>query len=176
MPPNCALKSGTYGATEESADVSSPKADKVGQVALDWWKIYLDSCVTYHTTFAESILSNIHDVDIVLKGRCNNRVTASNKTGLVLCQFKMWMNKKGIVNPLLISQLEGGGFSVKCDTHVGCFIYTPEGKKIVLEQGTGLVTRCHLLTAVITRKVLLYCKQSVITLRVSQEGMLRKQF
>ena len=50
----------------------------VSHVKLVCYKLYLDSCVTYHTTFVDWYLSNIHKVDIGLKGHCNAGVTISN--------------------------------------------------------------------------------------------------
>ena len=35
------------------------------------WKLYLDSCATYHSVFADWCLSNIHEVEVHLKGHCN---------------------------------------------------------------------------------------------------------
>ena len=49
-------------------DVSAKKQEKTvakdvkvkyGRYTLDWWKFYLDSCVTYHTFFVKDFLSRI---------------------------------------------------------------------------------------------------------------------
>ena len=53
----------------------------VKRVTLDRWKMYLDSCATYHTAFVDWLLDNVHEVDNVLKGNCNVGVTTSNQKG-----------------------------------------------------------------------------------------------
>ena len=36
------------------------------RVTLNWWKLYLDSCATYHTAFVDWLLDNVHEVDTIL--------------------------------------------------------------------------------------------------------------
>ena len=59
---------------------------------LDWWKLYLDSCVTYHTVFVDWHLDNVHEVDIFLKSNCNAGVTISNQKGW-FGALEVWLNK-----------------------------------------------------------------------------------
>ena len=77
----------------------------------------------------------------VLKGSCITGVTTSNKKVLMLGMFDMWINKKGIANLLSIPQLTDDGFTVNYDINGECVIYTPRGKKIVLQKDTGLCNR-----------------------------------
>ena len=35
------------------------------------WKLYLDSCATHYLVFADGCLSNVHEVEVYLKGHCN---------------------------------------------------------------------------------------------------------
>ena len=62
-----------------AARKSVPRSTKC--VTLDWWKLYLDSCATYHTVSVDWLLDDIHKVDTILKGNCNAGVTTSNKKG-----------------------------------------------------------------------------------------------
>ena len=64
----------------------------VSCITLDWWKLYLDSCATYHTLFADWYLHNVNEVDIVTKSNYNAGVTINIQTGWFgVC--KMWLNK-----------------------------------------------------------------------------------
>ena len=66
--------------------------NKEWRVTLDWWKLYLGSCATYHTAFVDWLLDNVHEVDTVFKGNCNVGVTISNQKGW-FGVFKLWLNK-----------------------------------------------------------------------------------
>jgi len=55
-----------------------PKPSKEVCMTLCAWKLYLDSCDTYHSAFADWCLENICEVDTILKGSCNAGVTTSN--------------------------------------------------------------------------------------------------
>jgi predicted Fe-S protein YdhL (DUF1289 family) len=87
--------------TFSRADTQKTSPRSAGRVTLDWWKLYLDSCATYHTAFVDWILDNVHEVDMILKGNCNAGVTTSNEKGW-FGTFKMWINKQGIENLLSI--------------------------------------------------------------------------
>ena len=41
------------------------------QFTLDWWKLYLDSCATYHTFFIKRFLRGIYTSKTVMNGSCN---------------------------------------------------------------------------------------------------------
>ena len=56
---------------------SYKKDSNTRRVTLTWWKVHLDSCTTYHTSFVEYMLTNIHQVKTALGGSCNAGVTTS---------------------------------------------------------------------------------------------------
>ena len=60
-----------------------------GRVTLDWWKVYLDSCVMYHISFVEVMLTDVCQVKTALRGSCNTGVTTSTTKGLLLGKFDM---------------------------------------------------------------------------------------
>jgi len=101
------------------------------------WKLYLNSCATYHSPFVDWYLKNVHVVDTVLKGSCNTVVTTSNTKGL-FGVFEMRLNRRGIASLLSIPQLEGDGYKVTYDTDADWLITTPAGGKIAFQQDTGL--------------------------------------
>jgi len=65
----------------EPAQQESAQESGTGRLTLDSWKLYLDSCATYHSAFVKWILTNVHEVNMVLKGNCNASVTSSNTNG-----------------------------------------------------------------------------------------------
>ena len=72
-------------------------------VALCEWKLYLDSCATYHSKVFDWCLDNEHDVSVYLTGHCNAGTTTCKKKGYYGV-FKMWLNKNGIANLMSILQ------------------------------------------------------------------------
>ena len=121
---------------------SSPKAKpRSGRsLKLDDWKLYLDSCATYHSCFADWCLDNVHDVEVYLKGHCNAGVTTCKEQGYYGV-FKMWLNRAGIANLLSIPQLENDGYVVDYNTKRDWVVTTPQGKKITFKRDTGLCDR-----------------------------------
>ena len=80
------LKSGT----SSNLETESYKKDSITErVTLAWWKVYLDSCATYHTSFMEYMLTNIYQVKTAPRGSCNTRVITSTMKGLLLGQIDM---------------------------------------------------------------------------------------
>ena len=149
----CALGStGTHPGTSKQATSAVSWADKVrngktikpakdtGRLTLCTWKLYLDSCATYHSCFVDWCLDNIETVDTVLRGNCNAGVTTTNTKGY-FGLFHMWLNKKGIANLLSIPQLEEDGYRVTCDTNTEWAVYTPSGTKIPFKRDKGLCNR-----------------------------------
>lgn len=108
---------------------------------LDPWKLYLDSCATYHCAFVEWLLKNVRVVDTILKGNCNAGVTTSNEKGTFGGQFDLWLNRNGIANLLSIPQLEEDGYVINYSTHGEWVVTTPQGKEIVFKRDTGLCNR-----------------------------------
>ena len=80
-----------------------------GCVMLHDWKLFFDSCGTYHSAFVDWMLSDVHEVSTVLRGNCNAGVMSTNVKGYYgLWEF--WLNKKGIANLLSIPQLKNDGY------------------------------------------------------------------
>ena len=111
-----------------------------GRLTLCTWKLYLDSCATYHSCFVDWCLDKNETVDTVLRGNCNAGVTTTNTKGY-FGLFHMWLNKKGIANLLSIPQLEEDGYRVTCDTNTEWAVYTPSGTKIPFKRDKGLCNR-----------------------------------
>ena len=51
------------------------------RLTLDWWKLYLDRCVLYHTFFFKEFLLNIYKVAGAMNGNCNAGTTIITKRG-----------------------------------------------------------------------------------------------
>ena len=100
------------------------------------WKLYLDSCATYHSVFAEWYLKNIEEVEVYLKGHCNTGMTTCKEQGYYGV-FKMWLNRNGTVYLLLIPQLEDDGYVVDYNTHRNWVVTTPEGAYVVFKHDTA---------------------------------------
>ena len=77
-----------------------PCKSKQARLKLYDWKLYLDSCATYHTVFTKWCLDNVHEVKAYLKGHCNTGVTICKEQGYYEV-FKMRLNCNGIENLLL---------------------------------------------------------------------------
>ena len=104
------------------------------------WKLYLDSCATYHSVFADWCLRNVHEVEVHLKGHCNAGVTTCKEQGYYGV-FKMWLNRNGIANLLSIPQLEQDGYTITYSTSSDWVVTTPQGKNITFKRDTGLCDR-----------------------------------
>ena len=118
-------------------DVSHLNQEKGLQNTLSTWKLYLDSCTTYHLVFVDWCLDNVRSVGVSLTGHCNAGTTTSTKKGLY-GQFEMWLNKQGIPNLLSILQLEEDGYVVDYNTNRDWVVTTPQGEKIKFKRDTGL--------------------------------------
>ena len=57
------------------------QSKKEGRFTLAWYKLYLDSCATYHTSFVTSLLQDVKEVGTTLHGNCNAGVTATKTKG-----------------------------------------------------------------------------------------------
>ena len=78
---------------------------------LQWWKVYLDSCASYHTFFLKEVLKNIVENKGTMNGNCNAGETKITKRGY-FGKLRVWLNENGIANLLSLSQLEKDGYSV----------------------------------------------------------------
>ena len=57
----------------------SKASPETKRLTLDAYKLYLDSCATYHSVFVEWCLDNITTDGVVLRGDCNAGVTTSTQ-------------------------------------------------------------------------------------------------
>ena len=64
-------------ASNRSAKTANKKF-KDNRYTLDRWKLYLDSCATYHSFLAKELCTNIKDGDTILTGSCNAGTTVTN--------------------------------------------------------------------------------------------------
>ena len=55
-------------------------------------------------------MTDVHQVNIALQGKCNGGESHSNKKGCVLDMFCVWLVCSGIVNLLLLPTLERDGY------------------------------------------------------------------
>ena len=104
---------------------------------LDRWKLYLDSCATYHSFFAKEYLCWIEEGSTTLSGSCNTGTAVTNTRGW-WGEFQAWLNEKGIANLLSIPMLEAAGYIVTSHTKKDWVVFTPKGKKIVFKRDTGI--------------------------------------
>ena len=112
----------------------------VPRLTLDKYKLYLDSCATYHMAFYDQCLHNVRTVDRVLKGNCNAGVVTSSEKGF-FGKWDLWLNRNGIANLLSISLLEECGYVVDYNIAREWVIMTPQGTEIVFHRDTGLCNR-----------------------------------
>ena len=49
------------------------------RLTLNWWKLYLDSCVSYHTFFVKEFFMNIYEGAGAMNGNCNAGTTRITK-------------------------------------------------------------------------------------------------
>ena len=135
------MKNMTYlvalaNAISRSAKTAFKKSED-NRYTLDRWKLYLDSCATYHYFFAKEFLWNIEEGDTTLTGSCNAGTTVTNTRGW-WGEFQAWLNKQGIANLLSIPMLEAAGYVVSSHTKKDWVVFTPKGKKIVFKRDTGV--------------------------------------
>ena len=96
---------------------------------LAWYKLYLDSCATYHMSFVTSLLQDAKEVGTALHGNCNAGVTATITKGY-WGKFHMWVNENGMVNLISIPCLEEDGYNISYDTKKEWVVTTPKGTRI----------------------------------------------
>ena len=92
---------------------------------LDWYKLYLDSCATYHSACVRKPLNEIREVKTVLQGNCNAGVSTSNEKGYYGL-WNFWLNEQGIANLLSIPQLEKNGYLIDYNTKRDWAVTSPE--------------------------------------------------
>ena len=79
---------------------------------MDWWKLYLDSCATYHTFFIKRFLRGIYESKTVMNGSCNAGAVSTRKKDW-FGEFEVWYNKYGMANLLSVPMLEADGYTIQ---------------------------------------------------------------
>ena len=102
--------SGHPGDGQSSRPHCAPTSSK--RYMLEPWKLYLDSCATYHTAFVTSMLDYVGEYVTTLVGKYNAGVTSSTQKGYY-GKFHMWINKNGMASLLSIPCLEQEGHHIK---------------------------------------------------------------
>ena len=103
---------------------------------LDWWKVYLDSCATYHTFFIEEFLRGIYTSKTVMNGSCNAGTVSTRRKGW-FGEFEVWYNKYDMANFLSVPMLEEESYTISTHTQGDWIVTSLKGTKIVF-QGTLL--------------------------------------
>ena len=78
---------------EKKVSFASVQDKTVKRFTLDPFKLYLDSCATYHSAFVHNMLSSVKTGNTVLQGNCNTGVSTSQEKG-VYGLYSFWLNKK----------------------------------------------------------------------------------
>lgn len=99
------------------------------------WKLYLDSCATYHAFFDKRFLRNIKEGSLVINGLCNAGTTSTNKRGMWE-DFQVWSNEHEIANLLSIPMLEKAGYKVSTHTDSDWAVTTPQGEEKIFKRDT----------------------------------------
>ena len=118
----------------EGTALINRKSDKR---TLHWWKLYLDSCASYHTFFSEEFLTDAEESDATMTGRCNSGTTVTKMKG-TYGDFQMWLNKKDIANLISIPMLEASGYITSTHTNADWVVTTTEGKDITFKRDKGV--------------------------------------
>ena len=111
------------------------KLDK--RFTLEPFKLYLDSCATYHSAFVKEMLHSVKTVGTVLQGNCNAGVSMSKEKG-IFGPWSFWLNENGIANLLSIPQLEKDGYTVDYNSKRDWVVTTPAGKCLLFKTDTGM--------------------------------------
>ena len=85
---------------------------QVAWFTLALWKLYLDSCATYHIVFVMWLLKKVEDAETTPVGKCNAGVTSSSLKGYY-GKFHMWVNNNGIAELLSIPFLKEEGYHLE---------------------------------------------------------------
>ena len=105
-------------------------------LTLNWWKLYLDRCASYHTFFVKEFLMNIHKGAGAMNGNCNSGTTRITKRGYY-GRLRVWLNENGIANLISIPKLEACGYVVITNTKGEWKVITPEGETIPFKRDKG---------------------------------------
>ena len=70
------------------------KSEGNKRLTPDCWKLYLDSCASYHTFFIKDFLMNIYEGAGAMNGNCNAGTTIITKRGYY-GRLRVWLNVCG---------------------------------------------------------------------------------
>ena len=118
---------------------------------LDWWKVYLDSCATYHTFFITEFLGGIYTSKTVMNGSCNAGTVSTGKKGW-FDEFEVWYNKYGMANLLSVPMLEEAGYTISTHTQGDWVVTSPNGTTMYSNGTQECAVECHILTYEITKR------------------------
>ena len=107
------------------------------RLTLDLWKLYLDSCASYHTFFIKEFLMNIYEGAGAMNGNCNTGTKRITKRGYY-GRLRVWLNENGIANLIYIPKLEADGYVVRTDTKGEWQVVTPDGETIPFKRDKGM--------------------------------------
>ena len=88
--------------------------------------IYLDSTSSFHQMFRAKYMTDIHQVNIALRGKCNGGESHSDEKGCVLDMFCMWLVCSGIANLLSLPTLERDGYVCSYKTNSPWIMECPD--------------------------------------------------
>ena len=83
-------------------------------------------------------MTDVHQVDIALQGKCNGGEFHSNEKGCVLDMFCMWLVCSSIVNLLSFPTLERDGYVCSYKTNSPCIVECPDGTILKFKRDQGL--------------------------------------
>ena len=107
------------------------------RLTLDWWNLYLDSCVSYHPFFVKEFFMNIYKGTGAMNGNCNAGTKRITKKEYYRT-LRVWLNENGIVNLISIPKLEADIYAVRTDTKGEWQVVTPEGGNIPIKRDKGM--------------------------------------
>ena len=96
----------------------------IKRFTLDAYKIYFESCATYHSSFVRWMLGNGHQVITLIQGNCNVGASTSYEKGF-FGLWDLWINEQGIANLLSIPKLEKDGYVIDYNTNRDWVVPTP---------------------------------------------------
>ena len=91
--------------------------------------------------FTKNHISDLEQVSISLRARCNEGTSTFDEKGIILGAIKVWLVRTGIVNLASIPQMERDGWTFAYKTE-GLWIGTlPNGVPIVFHRDVGICDR-----------------------------------
>jgi hypothetical protein len=100
--------------------------------------IYLDSTSSFHQMFRAKYMTDVHQIDIALRGKCNGGESHSDEKGCVLDMFCMWLVCSSIANLLSLPTLERDGYVCSYKTNLPWIVECPDGTILKFKRDRGL--------------------------------------